>query len=641
MCGIYGFAGFREDGLLGKMSHALRHRGPGGAAHFMAPGGAALEMGARELGSASPGSAVLAQEGSVAVAVDGDIGNAPELAEELRAAGRMVRTGSEADIIAHGYAEWGLEGLLGRLVGAFAFALHDTDRGELILACDRFGQKPLYYTQAGARFLFASEIKALVQSAHVEARPNIKAIDPYLTLGHVPEPQTLFAGIFALPSAHYLRHQASGAVELARYWEIPLPTPEERVFQKDEAWLEAFAALWEEAARRTLGGVASVGACLDGGAGMPLLAATLARHRAGFPAYSIAFTPETEGQNGAGELAAFLGASHRPVPVLAEDFSLLPEVTWHLDLPAGEARALAFYKVAQHAAQDIQALFAADGADETLAGHDAHQALAWVETFRRLAPKTLRRGVVLPGFRLAPWKLARFFSQLPPSLGREDKKRFLDFLQHHDQRDAGHNAAVLRALWALDERRALYSDEFKSLASEAWMASGSGADDGATLLDRVLKHELHYSLPSGVLLDAGKTASAFSLARGLPFLDHRLAAFAFTLPGHLRLSGRTGGVIARRLAEKTLPKRLARQRTPPAYFPPAYFFDHPEFKTLLADTLDPGQLKKRGYFQLRRVAALIEAAAATRDPAACRQLMSLVSLEIWHRVFVDKQYAFE
>jgi asparagine synthetase B (glutamine-hydrolysing) len=104
----------------------------------------------------------------------------------------------------------GDRGLLQRLNGMFAFCVYDAKTGGFYLARDRCGQKPLYYSQSSGRFLFASEVKALLQSAHVEARPNIRAIDPYLTLRNVPEPETMFAGVYTLPAAHYLHHAADG-----------------------------------------------------------------------------------------------------------------------------------------------------------------------------------------------------------------------------------------------------------------------------------------------------------------------------------------------------------------------------------------------------------------------------------------------
>jgi len=643
MCGIYGFAGFQEEGLLERMGRVLRHRGPEGEGYFMARDGRPFAMGMRRLAIidvSGGGQPVFSEDGTVTVIHSGAIYNYVELMEELRAKGHVFKSRSDAEVLVHGYEEWGIDGLLPRLNGMFAFCVHDGKSGDFFLARDRCGQKPLYYTHSSGRFLFASEIKALLQSAHVEVRTNIKAIDPYLTLRSVPEPQTMFAGIFTLPAAHCLHHRADGAISIRRYWEIQLLPGEGHVYESDEAYAEAFEALWEDAVRLCLRSDAPVGAHLDGSVDSALTVAAMARHRSGFNTYSLGFGAAPGEAPGAAGMATFPGTRHHEIITTAEDFNLLPEIVWHLDRPVGDPLIIGFYKLAQEASKDLKVMLGGEGADEVLAGHDFHKTISLVEKYRRRLPRALHRGVLLPGFKITPWKLMKLFSSSPAALGSKGKARLHDFLKNYDRRDLGHNQIALRALWAMDERRDVYADEFKSLATDAWMGRERSGDRDAPFLDRLLRLPYDDGFQDGALIRQDQNTMAHSVEYRRPFLDHRLIELAFTLPPHLKINRWTDKVIERQLADKTLPKQIARRSVPPVGPPAGFFFDHPEFKTLVADTLNAGQIKKRGYFDPRHVAALVSTMNTTRELVSCRQVMSLVILELWHRAFVDKQYSF-
>jgi len=580
------------------------------------------------------------EDRSVVVIQNGEIYNYLELAADLEAKGHTFATHSDTEVLVHGYEEWGIEGLLARLNGMFAFCVYDTRSGEFFLARDRCGQKPLYYTQSNGRFLFASEVKALLQSAHVEARPNTRAIDPFLTLRDVPEPQTMFAGIYTLPAAHFLRHTPDGNATIKRYWEIQLLPGEGWDFKRDEEYFEAFEALWHDAVRLCMRSDVPVGAYLSAGVDSSLTVAAMTKHSSDINTYSIGFGAPTDETPAAAETAKFLGVKHHEIIATAEDFNLLPEIVWHMDRPVGDALIIAFYKLAQGAAKDLKVVLGGEGADEAFAGYEFQKVINAVEKYRRVMPRALHRGVMLPGFQLTPWKLMNLFSSFPAALGSKGKERLHDFLKNYDRRDLNHSYNALRTLWAADERRDIYADEFKSLATDAWMGRERETDKSGPFLDRLLKLQYDEWLQDWALIRQDKNTMAHSLEYRLPFLDHRLIEFAFTLPPHLKINRWTDKVIERRLADKVFPKQIARRTKLPFYLPVEFFFGHPEFRTLVADTLNPEQIKKRGYFNPRRVAALIESMNTTREFVYCKQVMSLVILELWHRAFVDKQYTF-
>jgi len=237
MCGIYGFAGFKEDGLLDRMGRAIRHRGPDGTGRYEAPDGAPFSMGMQRLsiidleGGWQP---VFNEDQSIAICYNGETYNYVELREELEAKGHQFKTHSDTECLVHGFEEWGIDGLLKRMNGMAAFCLYDVRKQEFYIGRDRCGQKPLYYHHANGRFLFGSEAKSILQSQHYTAAPNLVAIDPYLTLRNVPEPQTMFEGISILPVAHYLHYKLrDNTLSIHRYWEVPLLDARTATYKSD------------------------------------------------------------------------------------------------------------------------------------------------------------------------------------------------------------------------------------------------------------------------------------------------------------------------------------------------------------------------------------------------------------------------
>src|SRR5918993_961591 len=215
MCGIFGFLGFDDSDLLRRMGRVLAHRGPDGEGYFRC---GPLSMGMRRLSIidvAGGDQPIFNEDRTIAVCFNGEIYNYVELTEELRARGHRFATRSDTEVLVHAYEEYGID-FLNRLNGMFAFALYDVAKGELLLARDRAGQKPLYYHQANGRFVFASEAKAILEAGHVERRCNVAAIDSYLALRYVPQPDTLFEGIHVLPAAHRLRLR-QGQIKIERY----------------------------------------------------------------------------------------------------------------------------------------------------------------------------------------------------------------------------------------------------------------------------------------------------------------------------------------------------------------------------------------------------------------------------------------
>ncbi len=631
MCGIFGFAGFSEDGLLKKMARISVHRGPDGEGFFETPG---FSMGMRRLsiidldGGWQP---IYNEDESVVVCYNGEIYNYVELMEELKAKGHAFRTRSDTEVIVHAYEEWGIE-CLRRFNGMFGFALYDRDKERLFMARDRCGQKPVYYHHANGKFIFASEVKAILESSHVEARCNTGAIDAFLGLRYVPEPETMFDGVYTLPAAHYMLLDRSGNRKIERYWDVPLYAgPYEGT---DEDYLDQLEHKFYHAVEIAMRSDVPVGAYLSAGVDSSLLTAAMTRFNKKVNTFSIGFNSPIDETRDAAETARLLGTNHHEIHCGPEDFDLLPKIVHQMDRPVGDALIIAFYKLAEATSKDLKVVVGGEGADEMFAGYSFHKVIGMVEKYHRMMPGPIHKGLVVPGFKATPvWLLDKFFN-FPADLGSQGKARVVEFLRGYGERTLFQNYAFLKTLMTFQEREALYSDAYKAQTTRDWIPPVR--DTGGQFLERLLKLQYDYWLQDWAIIRQDKNTMAHSLEIRLPFLDHELIELVFRMPARMKIRQGKDKYIERRLAEKVLPPEVTNRPKNPFFFPMEFFYEHPQIKELVRMTLNEDQVRKRGYFDPAAVKFLIEK-METREFLYLKQVMSLVILELWHMVFVDKQ----
>ena len=631
MCAIFGFAGFDEPGLTARMARVLHHRGPDGGGFFDHRD---FHMGMRRLsiidldGGQQP---ITNESGDLVVCYNGEIYNYVELTAELRARGHVFATRTDTECIVHAYEEWG-DDCVRHFNGMFAFALYDKRSGDLLLARDRCGQKPLYYHHSHGRFLFASEIKALLESTHVPRACNLQAIDPFLAFRYVPEPQTMFQDIHTLPAAHLMKRRADGHIEIRRYWDVTLADGQEK--RPDAEWLGLVEDQLRESVRLTMRSDVPVGAYLSAGVDSSLIVSLMREHNDRVNTYSIGFDSPIDETRDAAETAAFLGTNHHEIHCLPEHFDLLPKTIWHMDRPIGDALIIAFYRLAQETSRDVKVVLSGEGADEIFGGYSFHKVILLQQLYQKLCPGFLHRGVAMPLLKAAPINLLDKFFIFPANLGSQGKARLVDFLGHARQRDLFANYASLKTLWSLNDRQQLYTDSFKHLATESWLPAVR--DPGGRFLDRLLKLQWDEWLQDWCIIRQDKNTMAHSLEVRLPFLDHHLIDLAFRVPPKLKANPLKDKIIERRLARKLLPPAVTNRKKNPFFLPMEFFFEHPQIARLIEQTLNEDQIRKRGYFKPEAVRQLLDR-MQTREFVWLKQVMSLVILELWHQVFIDRQ----
>ncbi len=640
MCGICGYIGIVEGGLLESMTEALSHRGPDSAGYFRAE---EAGLGHRRLsiidvaGGRQP---IENEDGSLVLIANGEIYNYRALREELLARGHRFRTKSDSEVVLHLYEDLGPD-CLRYLNGIFAIAIYDRHNRRLFLARDRLGVKPLYYADLPGRFLFASEFKAIMRDRGWTPSLNPRAIHDYLALRYVPGPGGMFKELRKLPAAHYALVEG-GRVTLHRYWLPELfkgPFP-----NSEEEYLEGFAAHFERSVRMQMISEVPLGAYLSGGLDSGAIVAAMSRIVSKpVRTFTVGFDYEHDELAEAAETARFLGCDHTEIACRVEDIELLPEIIYHLDEPIGDAIVIPMYQLAREAKKRVTVILAGEGADEILGGYIFHQALLAGNRLARVAPRAVRRAFLAPALALAPAGLINLAFNYPAKLGKRGKLKVLDYLRLLEPERLPEAFRHLISLFDERDTADLYTGDFK-VALNGGLRPGNGlqgnvlksGSDIAPFLNRIIHLQFNDWLPDDILMKQDKMSMAHGIEARVPFLDHELVEYALRLPPAMKISGGKSKYVLRRYASRLLPEKATSRRKMPFYVPVEKYFADPRFQDLMADTLSERSIRQRGMLRPDAVSKLRQA-MRRGEFVYVKQVFSLIALELWFRMAVDRR----
>src|SRR3954454_12323955 len=523
MCGICGVvAAERERGpdreAVARMSGRLVHRGPDDDGLF-SEGPVALAARRLSIIDLAGGHQPIENEdGSAVVVQNGEIYNYRELKRELAGRGHRFATDCDTEVLVHGYEEWG-EAFVERLRGMFAIALWDKRRRRLLLARDRFGIKPLYYRHHAGGLSFASELKAMLEQPGVSREIEREAISAYLAFNSIPAPLTIFKQARKLPPGHLLVWDG-GEVSLRRYAR-PGPTNETRSGSPAELAAELREVL-DDSVRAHLVADVPVGVLLSGGVDSGGLAALASRH-VGEPlrTFSIGFEEEGFNELSRARLVAERYGTDHPELVLRPDaVELLPKLVEAFDEPFGDSSALPTYLVSELAVGEVKVALSGEGGDELFGGYYTYVADLLARRVGRLAALARPLAEALPsrtdrvGFEYKAKRFARA-AALPPLERHHGWKEI--FSPQARAELAGPGVAA----WdPLD----LYRERYAEPA-------------GAEPLARMQDVDLGIYLADDLLVKTDRLSMAHSLELRVPFLDPKVAEFAFSLPTNLKVHG--------------------------------------------------------------------------------------------------------
>jgi len=632
MCGIAGMFAFDggrvERDVLARMGHALEHRGPDADGIFVRAGIGLVHRRLSILDLSPAGRQPMANDDETLwIVFNGEIFNYRELRAELEREGCRFRSGTDTEVLLKLYERRGPE-CVERLRGMFAFAIWNQARGELFLARDRLGVKPLVYHVGAGRIAFASELRALLQDPAIDRRVDPAAIHHYLSFQVVPSPGSAFAGVKKLPPAHYLI--VRGHVhEPVRYWKLR-HRPKLRAETGGElrALEEELRQRFEDAVRCRLVSDVPLGAFLSGGIDSSAVVGVMSRLSSQpVRTFSIGFGEQAYDElPAAREVARRNGTRHVEYRVRPDVASLLPTLVRAYGEPYADASAIPTFVLAKLARREVTVALTGDGGDESFAGYDRH--LANVLSARLGAVSRLLRGR----------RAGRLVRALPHGHGPRDPmwrlKRFLDRLgQSPEERNAGW-------LMQLDgvEKTRLYTPAFREqvagLDSSALVAARLSEADADDFLDACLYADVTTYLPDCLLVKADIATMANGLEARSPFLDHPFMEFAARLPARLKLRGHTSKWIFKRAMRDELPPAI-RRRPKMGFNPPIAVWIRGELKELARDLLLSDSARSRGLFEPRAVERLFHE-QLTGEWNWSTQLWTLMMLELWQREFVDR-----
>lgn len=622
MCGIAGGFALAPDARPSEarvraMTELVAHRGPDGLGLWCSHDHRAV-FGHRRLavidvaGGRQPMSS---GDGHGCITFNGEVYNYRELRLQLAQRGQRFATDSDTEVILELLRVQWQEGL-SQLRGMFALAVHDAERGELLLARDRLGKKPLFYAVEGDCLYFGSSLHALRHTSPSPWTFDVEAAHAYLSLGYIPAPRTIWREARKLEASTFLR-AAGSQLHTGRYWDVAgAACSFEGPFA---AALDRAEEILTEAVTLRLRSDVPLGVLLSGGIDSSLVAA-VAKGANDQPlrTFTIGFDERGYDESSiAAAVARHLRTEHSTFQVRSEALGLLPEFVRHFGEPFGDSSALALWALARETRQHVTVALTGDGGDEGFAGYPWYRTAARLGRVHALLPGPFRAAaasVAAAGRHVAPVTAGRVSRGLRLAAGASDAARY----------------DSLRALFGGEELIRLTAGDLQAIASDAGRggvtAHAFGSVSGSAL------HRMRYSdvktyLADGLMPKADVASMAHALELRSPLLDQALLRFAFTLPDDYLMDRHGGKRILRALVARHLPRELF-ARPKQGFTPPVAAWFRDPSSTIVSQLANSESLRATGWLNMRAVEGLIaEHVSGDRDHG--ERLFALLVLHQW------------
>jgi asparagine synthase (glutamine-hydrolysing) len=622
MCGIAGILNVTADRLVAAdelrlMSAPLSHRGPDDAGEYVDPRGrCGLAFRRLSIIDLAGGHQPISNEdGTIWLVFNGEIYNYRSLREELLAAGHQFRTEADSEVIVHLYEEYGAAAVT-RLAGMFAIALWDERRGQLLLARDRLGKKPLVYAEFDGRLYFGSEFKAILALPGIPRVIDPQSLHRYLVFQYVPAPHAIYRGFHKLPPAHQLvvSSRVSAPPTPQAYWHLDPPP-----FAGDyRAALTRLDELLTDAVRKRLIADVPLGAFLSGGIDSAIVVALMRKLGVSpLRTFTIGFAdPRYDERAAARQVAEQFQTEHHEHVVTPEAREILATLAYHYDEPFADSSAIPTYYVSRWARTAVTVALTGDGGDECFGGYDRYRA-AQAAARLDVLPLALRRLLARAATRLPHTqprtltnRLYRFLSPLPRSV----PARYLEWT-------CVFSPEILSAAYQPEFRAQLDLDEPARWCE--WLQRAVGLQPAA----RAMQSDIHSYLPYDLLAKVDLASMACGLECRAPLLDHELVEFAFSLPLKWRAGATSAKRILRDWACAHLPARVLK-RPKMGFGVPLGAWFRGELQQDLRDRVLAADSLSRRIFEPRWLETLV-AAHCSGQANHEHRLWALLMLELW------------
>ena len=645
MCGITGIYGFDErceipKSLIQKMANTMVHRGPDDFGYYLNEN---VALGHRRLSiiDLKTGKQPMSDKnGDIWIVFNGEIYNFRELRKDLERKGYTFKTQSDTEVIIYCYEEYGLN-CLKRFNGMFAFAIYDKIKKRLFLARDRLGIKPLYYTVTNKEIVFASEIKAILKHPNVKKKVNLYGISSYLSYRYVLGKETLFEGIYTLQPGHFLVYE-NGNIDEEQYWELPVISQKED--KGDEYYVKKLRELLTRSVKRRMISDVPLGAYLSGGLDSSIIVALMSEiSNEPVKTFSVGF--KEEGFNEfeyANIMAERYGTDHREILLNAEKYiELMPKLIKCKDAPLSVANEVPLYEMSKELKKDITVVLSGEGADELFGGYGRifrspfdYERLKLIEENPDLLDETVK---------------SILMNSLRDKYGDLDfKNELIHFLSTYN--------------WmTLEEKEEIFTDEVNSIIGndEHVLSVFKEYFDKIEDLNHYDKYlwmfeKLHLV---GLLMRVDMTTMAASVEARVPFVDHELVEFAFSLPFKYKIRWKsllhqamatvynsdkisenfdTTKYLLREAFKDKVPEDILYRKK--MGFPvPVHQWFGGKFNDYAKQTLLDEKVKKRGIFNTKKIEEWLANSDNFKSHQFGLKIWMLINLELWFREYFDEE----
>ena len=626
MCGICGKISLRDSidkNLIHEMCEVLKHRGPDDEGVYI---GSKIGLGHRRLSVIDVSSAghqpMSNEDRSIWLVMNGEVYNFPEIRIDLEQRGHVFKSHTDTEVILHLYEEKGID-CLSDLRGPFAFAIWDEKKQRLFIARDRIGKKPLFYRYKNSTLIFASEIKAILQDPEVSVEVNRRAVTDYLSYGYVPTPESMFKGIMKLPPAHFMIYE-KGNIKIEKYWELDFSKKNKL---SEQEYCSRIMDLLEEATRIRMISDVSLGAFLSGGIDSSAVVYMMSKLSSRpVKTFSIGFEEEEYSElKFAKIIADKFGTEHKEYIVKPNAIEILPKLVWHYNEPYADSSALPSYYVAKMTRQEVKVALNGDGGDECFGGYERFMAARFAETLRKIP---------------ASGKIAGFIAdRISGGLNSKNigskLKRFLSVLsepyceRHYDW----------MSMFKDNEKEDLLRDDFKKefaiRRSIFYLENSFKGCRSNDIVDLIMSTDIKTNLLDDLLVKMDIATMANSLEGRSPFLDHKMMEFASSIPSNMKIKSTRLKYILKKALSKALPKEILARGKMGFGVPVDKWFRN-ELKEYSCGILLSDRSIKRGYFKRDVLKSMLDRHSSGNVNNGER-IWSLLNLELWHRMFIDKE----
>ena len=624
MCGICGVYNAQSgepvsEQLIEHMTHLISHRGPDDSGAYL-DGPVGLGFARLSIIDLDGGHQPMSNEtGDIWIVFNGEIWNYQVLRKELTEKGHQFRTNCDTETIVHAYEEYGMD-CIARLHGMFGFAIWDSSRRRLLLARDRAGKKPLYYTRVNGNLLFASEIKSLLCYPGVKRQVDLQALGDFLSVRYVPGPATLFANIYKVQPGHWLLCE-NDTIHEECYWDFTFSKTEHRPL---EEYIQGIRQHVHRAVEERMMADVPLGALLSGGVDSSIIVGTMSQLTSQ-PVKTFAIGFDVPGYSElpyAKIVAQHFGTEHHELLVKCSDLSnYWPLLTWHRDEPVSEPSDLGVYLISRLARKHVKVVLSGEGGDELFAGYPKY-IVDWLARYYHLLPTPIRDQVITPLLDHLPYSM-RKLKLAANSLSQPAPQRWLNWFGIF-------NGQLKENLLSTSTKASIDLDSSRTFLR--WLEKNPQRDN----LSSMLYLDTKIWLPDNLLMKGDKMTMAASLEARIPLLDYKLIEYAASIPSNVKIKPFQAKYLLKRAFSDFLPEPILTRKKMGFNVPTGIWFREGQ-RNLVTQLLLSEQARSRGYLNDAFVARLVHDHLEGRTNYQS-QLFILASLELWFRIFIDSPH---